>query len=349
MLQALSREVARLALDLDCMRPLVESRLPMIAARMDRLRPVAVGSGDSRFAAIAASHAWRELAGVELSQRSPQSLLYNPPSQDEVLVAVSASGCSSATVAAVGMPTALRIAITCSKGSPLAIAVDECIEIELPQSEPSPGVRTYQASLAMLIALAATVGETRGHIGSSAHVAFQKELFGLGETICATIDAAKSCSKPLALDIAQCGYVAVVGSGPHLGTAQYCAAKFIETAGVCAIAQDIEEWWHVERFAAPRTSPLIVLAPAGRSLERALTVARDAHGIGHPVTLVHNRPTNIGNLPMGCNLIRAGFMPSEALVPLTMAPFAPIIAHDVAVLLGRRPFEFGRAESGGLQ
>jgi glutamine---fructose-6-phosphate transaminase (isomerizing) len=349
MLQALSREVARLAVDLDCMRPLAESRLPTMAARMDGLRPVAVGSGDSRFAAIAASHAWRQLAGVELSQRSPQSLRYQPLLQDEVLVAVSASGHSSATVAATDMPAALRIAITCTKGSPLAYAVDECIEIELPQREPSPGVRTYQASLVMLIALAAAVGEARGHIGSSAHVALKSDLFSLGRTIAATIDAVKSCSKTLAFDIAQNGYIAVVGSGPHLGTAQYCAAKFIETAGVCAIAQDIEEWWHVERFVAPRTSPLIVLAPAGASRERAIAVARDAHEIGHSVTLVHDSPTDIENLPMGCNLILAGFAPSEALAPVTIASLAPIIANDVAVLLGRQPFEFGRTESGGLQ
>jgi len=61
----------------------------------------------------------------------------------------------------------------------------------------------------------------------------------------------------------------MVGSGPSYGTALFSAAKMIEAAGIFVLGQDVEEWWHVERFAYPIAMPVFVIAPPGRSYWRA--------------------------------------------------------------------------------
>ena len=76
------------------------------------------------------------------------------------------------------------------------------------------------------------------------------------------------------------------GTGPAGGTAMYAAAKVVEAAGLPAYAQDLEEYWHIERFADPADAPLVVLAPPGLGHPRAAELAAAATGRGRRVIAV---------------------------------------------------------------
>src|SRR2546429_239007 len=64
----------------------------------------------------------------------------------------------------------------------------------------------------------------------------------------------------------------VLGGGPSRGTADYLAAKFHEQLPWNGIAQDLEEWAHLQYFltlAWKARSVVVVLAPPGNALDRA--------------------------------------------------------------------------------
>ena len=94
--------------------------------------------------------------------------------------------------------------------------------------------------------------------------------------------------------IAASPVVVMLGSGPSYGTALYSAAKLVEAAGVFVLGQDLEEWWHVERFSYPVDMPVFVIAPPGRSHWRAQSVAATARGLGRRViTVTHTDDTEV--------------------------------------------------------
>ena len=50
----------------------------------------------------------------------------------------------------------------------------------------------------------------------------------------------------------------------------FSPAKVDEAAAVLAVGQDLEEYWHVERFVLPANLPVFLIAPPGRSHWRAV-------------------------------------------------------------------------------
>ena len=135
----------------------------------------------------------------------------------------------------------------------------------------------------------------------------------------------------------------MVGSGPSYGTALFSAAKVVEAAGLLALGQDLEEWWHVERFAYPVAMPVFVIAPPGRSHWRAGDVAAIARGLGRRViAVVHQDDTEVTRhahivLPVHGEV-------REEFSPLLYHLFASYVASYVTARLGRRLFQSDRPE-----
>jgi glucosamine--fructose-6-phosphate aminotransferase (isomerizing) len=135
----------------------------------------------------------------------------------------------------------------------------------------------------------------------------------------------------------------MVGSGPSYGTALFSAAKMIEAAGVFALGEDLEEWWHVPRFAYPIDMPVFVIAPPGRSYWRAGDLAATARALGRRVIAVtHQEDTEVTRhahwvLPI-CGDVREEFS------PLVYCLFASYVASYVAERLGRSLFQSDRPE-----
>jgi glucosamine--fructose-6-phosphate aminotransferase (isomerizing) len=219
------------------------------------------GDGDSYHASCAAEMAFESLAGVDCEPLSAlwfleycSPWLHPVPAGRALVIAVSASGGThrvAEAVEAARQRGALTIAVTGAPGGAVTQAADRALVIELARPEPSPGIRTYQASLLGLLLAAIKLGEARGQYPPQRAHALLDELSALTDAVAATAGTIKDQCRDVAGIAASSPVLIMTGSGPSYGTALFAAAKMTETAGVFAAGQDLEEWCHVECLAYP--------------------------------------------------------------------------------------------------
>ncbi len=354
--EVMFRQVAGLADDVrQLTRPFEEQvRAALTPSEWQAVKKVYLtGDGDSYHAACAAEMAFKVIAGVDCEPLSAQRFLdygaawMRPAAPPRTLViATSASGGTERVVQAIERAKengALTVALTGTPNSSVTQAADRAITVELPQRERSPGIRTYQASLMGMLLVAIQVGERQGGYAREEAEGLRRELIDLAAVVDATTNAIQVGCREGADMIAASPVVVMLGSGPNYGTALYSAAKLIEAAGVFAMGQDLEEWWHVERFAYPVDMPVFIIAPPGRSHWRAESVAATARGLGRRVIAVtHRDDTEVARhahmvLPVHGEA-------REEFSPLLYHLFASYVAAHVAERLSRCPFQSDRPE-----
>jgi len=311
------------------------------------------GDGDSYHASCAAELAFEVIADVSCEPMSAQRFLdygaawMRPTAPHQTLViATSASGGTQRVGQAIERAKAhgaLTIALTGTPNSAVTQVADRAIVVELPQKERSPGIRTYQASLMGLLLVAIQLGEMHNTYSQDEANTLRHELSALAEGIDATTKAIKERCREAADMIADTPVMIMVGSGPSYGTALFSAAKVVEAAGIFAMGQDLEEWWHVERFAYPVDMPVFVIAPPGRSHWRAGDLAATARGLGRRVIAVtHQDDTEVTR--------HAHFMlpvhgeAREEFSPLLYHLFASYVASSLTERWGRALFQSDRPE-----
>jgi glutamine---fructose-6-phosphate transaminase (isomerizing) len=238
---------------------------------------------------------------------------------------------------------ALTLALTGTPNSAVTQVADGTVLVEVPQKQRSPGIRTYQASLLGLLLVAIQLGEMRHTYQQDEANALRQELTALADVVEATTDAIKGRCREVADMIAATPTMAMVGSGPSYGTALFSAAKVVEAAGILALGQDLEEWWHVERFAYPVAMPVFVLAPPGRSHWRAGGLAATARALGRRViAVVHKDDTEVTRHAHAVLPVHGEVR--EEFSPLLYHLFASYVASYVAARLGRALFQSDRPE-----
>ena len=311
------------------------------------------GDGDSYHASCAAEMAFEAIADVACEPLSAQRFLdygaawMRPAAPSQTLViATSASGGTERVVQAIERAKeygALTVALTGTPNSAVTQVADRSVVVELPHKERSPGIRTYQASLVGMLLVAMQLGERQGRHAQEETGRLRQELIALADVVDTTTNTIQAGCREVADMIATSPIVVMLGSGPSYGTALYSAAKLVEAAGVFTMGQDLEEWWHVERFAYPVDMPVFVIAPPGRSHWRAQSVAATARGLGRRVIAVtHKDDTEVTRhthmvLPVQGEV-------REEFSPLLYHLFASYVAAHVAERLGRSPFQGDRPE-----
>lgn len=313
-------------------------------------RVYVIGDGDSYHAALAAEMAF-ESCGVATCR--PMSALrfleYGAPAlrpgdrERPLVIAVSVSGATPRVLQAVERARehgALTLALTGTATSPLAERAGRSVAVELAARQRSPGIRTYQASLVGLFLIAARLGETRARDRSGA---LRRAIAQLCDAVEATVETiARPCAD--LVEIVAAGPATVVaGSGPSYGTARHAAAKLVEAAGLTANPQDLEEWWHVDRFAHATATPLIIIAPPGRAHWRAVELAASARALGRHVIAVTHQSDSAMARHARAVLPVTGHV-SEELSPLLYHIFAASLGCHTARLLRRAPFRSVTAE-----
>lgn len=331
----------------------VRTLLPARWAAVDTVS--IVGDGDSYHAACAVRMAFASLAGVDC--RPVNALRFveyghpvdrpgeNPGAdghqpRNELTLAVSASGRTPLVVRSAERARAggaHAIAVTGTPDSPVARAADDTLLVTLPDTERSPGVRTYQASVLGLLLIAIRLGVLRGRLTGREAEALRGELTALAGPVEATAGAARSRCPGIAERIADAAVLSVLGSGPSHGTALFAAAKVIETSGVFAAGQDLEEWCHVERFARPPGTPVIVVAAPGRTYGHAAEVAARAAALGRRVITVAPED-DPGVTRHGWAALPVTGRVREEFSPLLYHVFAAPLSCHLAQHLGRAPF-----------
>ena len=307
------------------------------------------GDGDSYHASCALEMAFETLADVGCRPMSAQRLVdYGAQwmRQQSLVLATSASGGTQRVVQAIERAKehgALSVAVTGTPDSPVARAADRAIVVELPHKERSPGIRTYQASLLGLLLVAIQLGAMQAKQSQSEADALRQELVALADVVDATTAAVKEPCQQVAETVAAAPALVMLGSGPSYGTALFSAAKLVEAAGIFATGQDLEEWWHVERFAYPVDMPVFVIAPPGRSHWRAGEVAATARGLGRRVIAVAH-PDDSEVIRHAHAVLPVPGETREEFSPLVYHVFASHVAAAVAEHLGRSLFQSDRPE-----
>jgi len=311
------------------------------------------GDGDSYHASCAAEMAFETIADVACAPLSAQRFLdygaawMRPTAPHQPLViATSASGGTKRVVQAIERAKehdALTIALTGTPNSAVTQAADRTIVVELPHRERSPGIRTYQASLLGMLLVAIQLGEIHSKYSQEEANALRQELAALADAVDATTAAIKGRCREIAEMIAATPTMVMGGSGPSYGTALFSAAKVVEAAGIFAMGQDLEEWWHVERFAYPLDMPVFVIAPPGRSHWRAGDLAAMARALGRRVIAVtHKDDTEVTRHAHAVLPVHGETR--EEFSPLLYHLFASYVASYLATRLGRAPFQSDRPE-----
>ena len=354
--EVMFRQVAGLADDLrQLTRPFDQQmRAALTPSEWQAVKKVYLtGDGDSYHASCAAEMAFEATAGVDCEPLSAQRFLdygtawMRPAAPHQTLViATSASGGTERVVQAIERTKkngTLTVALTGTPNSAVTQAAERSVVVELPQRERSPGIRTYQASLVGMLLAAIQLGELQDRYAREEAKRLRRELVDLADAVDATTNAIQEDCRKVADMIAASPVVVMLGSGPSYGTALYGAAKLIEAAGVFTMGQDLEEWWHVERFAYPVDMPVFVIAPPGRSHWRAQSVAATARGLGRRVIVVaHRDDTQVSRhahivLPVHAEV-------REEFSPVLYHLFAGYVAAHVAERLDRCPFQSDRPE-----
>jgi glucosamine--fructose-6-phosphate aminotransferase (isomerizing) len=258
-------------------------------------RVFVTGDGDSYHAARAQEMFFESVAGVPCHPMSAQRFLdygaewMTLEKGRALVVAISASGRTERglqSLARAQVYGALTVALTGTPGSPFTEAGERVLLADLPDFGRSPGIRTFNASLMGLIALALRLGEARGKFDGDFVDVMHTEIAGLAELMTATLQAVEAPAIAAADAWQDAPMQVWLGSGPSYGTALFSAAKVVEAAGIFAIGQDLEEWAHVERFAYPDDMPVVIIAPPGRSHWRAVKLAEQVKKLGRRLAVV---------------------------------------------------------------
>ncbi len=279
--------------------PAIDMRVRTILTPLEFLsvrRVFVVGDGDSYHAAMASELAFENIARIPCEPMSAQRFLdYGaewmpvPNPNSTLVVGISASGKTQRVIQSMERARqfrALTIGLTGTEGSPLTKAADRPLSVQLPDLGPSPGIRTYSGSLMGLALLAIRLGEIKDRYHQTEANNLRQELADLATILEATIQATDAPARQAAAAFKDAPTMIWVGSGPSYGTAIFSAAKTVEAAAVFAVGQDLEEWWHVERFALPSNMPTFIVAPPGRSYWRAVELVKTAKQMGRRLAAV---------------------------------------------------------------
>ena len=312
-------------------------------------RVYATGDGDSFHAALAAEMAFSEFARIPYLPLSAMRFLeygadYMPVNfpRDTIVVGISASG--GTTRVAQALERARKVSdqvmiagLVGKVDTPVAKAADKVLSAQVQELGRSPGVRTYTASLMGLIFLAIRIGEIKRHFHMEEANKFRKEIVDMAGMVHETYLASIEPAEEAAALCKSAPFISYVGSGPSFGSASFSSAKIVEACGVFSVAQDLEEWAHVERFAYPLDFPVVIVAPPGKGYWRALELAKGVTTLGHPlIAVVDENDKDIK--PMAKVVFPVKGQVREAFSPLLYYIPGTILAYSLAKTLGRGMF-----------
>ncbi len=261
-----------------------------------------VGCGDSHHAPVGAELAFHQLTGVPTQALSslPFSRYtagYLPATgpKTNLVIGVSVSGKVSRTIEALAMAKqagATTVALTGNPGGPFGSIADNVLETAVPPLPDElagmvvPGIRSYLASQIALILAALRIAEVRGALTTRAADAERAQVGALADIMEETIRTCEPLVDALVERWRELSQFEFVGAGPLYGVAMFSAAKVLEASGDPALAQETEEWSHLQYFVDSAGIGTLLLSADGFDADRMAEVARAARCIGRPLALI---------------------------------------------------------------
>jgi glucosamine--fructose-6-phosphate aminotransferase (isomerizing) len=297
---------------------------------------VLTGCGDSLFAArlaetIAAADGIRGVVAVEALEFSR----YHMQTLDEASVVVVLSY-SGETVRAQEAAIAARsrgarvIAVTRARRGALAALADHVVSYPDLTERSNTRTASFQAAVVALCELVDVLSGTRRTVREPRPwTTVARWVESACRTAVSDLARVDGPWAPGRID-----ELLYLGAGPGLAAAAYGAAKAYEAATIRARAVELEEFCHCEIFSVSPGTPVVVIAPDGRCVDRAAEVLAALAEIGTATVCVSNvdelgkRASVQLALPVG--------MP-EAYVPMVAAPFLQVLALRWALSRGDNP------------
>jgi len=315
-----------------------------------------VGCGDSYHASYGAELAFHQLAGISAQalssltfSRYTAAYLPDTGPNTNLVIAVSVSGVVSRTIESAAMARkagATAVALTGTDGSPLAKTAEKVFVTTVPPLPDElagmvvPGVRSYLASQMALYSAAICIGEVRGHLTTATADSLRGELRDLAEVMEATIAVCEPIAKALVAEWRGAQEYVFVAGGPLYGAAMFSAAKLLEASGDSAMAQETEEWTHLQYFVG-HPVPTILMDTSGFDASRMAELAKAAHSINQPLAaVVPEGETEISQYVQTVLPVRGEVR--ECFAPIIYSVAGELLSAERAELLGSKYFrDFG--------
>jgi glucosamine--fructose-6-phosphate aminotransferase (isomerizing) len=252
------------------------------------------GLGSSRFAGLDAAAALRA-SGVPAWVEFASADAATPPSQDTILVAISASGKTPETVAVAERHrgTSVVVAVTNQPASPLAAASDVALPLQAGVEASGVSSRTFLATTAVLSLLS---DRLRGRAPDDAALRRAVEgldavLEGRGAWLGATADLFDGADA-----------IGVIGPADSQGLAEQAALLFREGPRLRASAHEAVDWHHSAIYTALPGYRALLL-PETRDVARLASVVAGRGGATVAVTSAEDQVVDIATshvwLPAG--------------------------------------------------
>jgi glucosamine--fructose-6-phosphate aminotransferase (isomerizing) len=233
------------------------------------------------------------------------------------------------------------VALTGQTEGRLAQQASHVLSLSVPTLGFSPGTSTYVAMLVTLYLLAAELARAAGRTESASLI--ENGLRRAPELAGQTVSVSRSVAEDVAGQWSDAPVTTFLGAGPSRASAAFGAAKLFEGPQRWGIAEDLEEWAHLEYFVSGPATPIVVIAPTGASRDRATELISEMAFVGAPVTLVSDVVSDEAAAAASLVLPVAPGL-DEALSPLlTCLPLALSVSL-VAKRLGSRSYGFPTAE-----
>jgi glucosamine--fructose-6-phosphate aminotransferase (isomerizing) len=292
------------------------------------------GCGDSHHAPVSTEFAFESFTGLPTESmpalqfaRYAVGFLPNTGRNTNLLIGVSASGKVARTFEAIHLAKearAVTVALTAHPENRVGRAADLIIPSAAPPLSdmsgiPIPGVRSYMANQLALLLIAIRLGEVRGHLNLDDAAALREEIDDLPLAAEKTIEMSDLAARRIAEDWSDASEFVFVGSGPNYGTAMFSAAKVLEASGDSVVAEETEEWAHLQYFSRVQDTPTFFISAGGRDISRTLEVAMAAKTIGRRVVMVAPKKAEalhvIGDRALPFASLREAFSPVIAAIP----------------------------------
>ena len=233
-----------------------------LAARLRRKPPQVVltcARGSSAHAATFGKHLIERHLGIPVSVVAPNiASLYRRSLSiaGQLLIAVSQAGGSADIIESAAMARAagaITVAVVNDSASPLASASEIVLPIEAQAELSIAATKTFVASLAVLLRLAASW---------KADAALLRGLDRLPDRLAAASGLDWSAAAPA---LSQASSLVTIGRGPTLAIAREAALKLKEACGVHAEAFSGAEFQHGPLALIERAYPVLIFIPADAS------------------------------------------------------------------------------------
>lgn len=252
-----------------------------VAARRPQ-RVMLMGSGTSYHAAVIGAYVLNRLTnilGVPIQASEFSQFADNSIRPGDVLIAYSQSGESTDTIRALGSGKskgAYTIGITNTAGSTMARESDQSILTQAGVEESVVATKTFQAQLAVTIALASLIAESAAYITSEKSEAILRSLSQTPKLIRDGLDGWKKLTRSVAMKLKRVHDVFTLGSGIEYGVALEAGLKLKEASLTHSEAFSVAEFRHGPQSLITKGVAVLMVAPEpGKRLEFSEKLAHE--------------------------------------------------------------------------